>query len=72
MNKKKKNIITAIVLVLFMIFLFVLTFYNIGIYNRDNLMNFNKKKLTPIALVSIFFLMLGLIIRCCTTLRFIL
>jgi len=34
MNKKKKNIITAIVLVLFMIFLFVLTFYNIGIYNR--------------------------------------
>ena len=35
MNKKKKNIITAIVLVLFMIFLFVLTFYNIGIYNRE-------------------------------------
>ena len=34
MNKKKKNIITAIVLVLFMIFLFALTFYNIGIYNR--------------------------------------
>jgi hypothetical protein len=35
MNKKKKNIITAILLVLFMIFLFVLTFYNIGIYNRE-------------------------------------
>jgi hypothetical protein len=35
MNKKKKNIITAIVLVLFMIFLFALTFYNIGIYNRE-------------------------------------
>jgi preprotein translocase subunit SecE len=34
-NKKKKNLITAIVLVLFMIFLFVLTFYNIGIYNRE-------------------------------------
>jgi hypothetical protein len=34
-NKKKKNIITAIILVLFMIFLFVLTFYNIGIYNRE-------------------------------------
>ncbi len=34
-NKKKKNIITAIVLVLFMIFLFLLTFYNIGIYNRE-------------------------------------
>ena len=35
MNKKKKNIMTAILLVLFMIFLFVLTFYNIGIYNRE-------------------------------------
>jgi len=35
MNKKKKNIITAILLVLFMIFLFALTFYNIGIYNRE-------------------------------------
>ena len=35
MNKKKKNVITAILLVLFMIFLFVLTFYNIGIYNRE-------------------------------------
>ena len=34
MNKKKKNIITAIALVIFMIFLFALTFYNIGIYNR--------------------------------------
>tara|TARA_B110001452_G_C14994410_1_gene347622 strand:- start:100 stop:210 length:111 start_codon:yes stop_codon:yes gene_type:complete len=35
MNKKKKNIVTAIVLVVFMIFLFALTFYNIGIYNRE-------------------------------------
>jgi hypothetical protein len=35
MNKKKKNIITAILLVLFMVFLFCLTFYNIGIYNRE-------------------------------------
>ena len=35
MNKKKKNIITAILLVLFMIFLFALNFYNIGIYNRE-------------------------------------
>ena len=35
MNKKKKNIITALILILFMIFLFVLTFYNIGIYNRE-------------------------------------
>ena len=35
MNRKKKNIITAILLILFMIFLFALTFYNIGIYNRE-------------------------------------
>ena len=35
MSKKKKNIITAILLVLFMILLFALTFYNIGIYNRE-------------------------------------
>ncbi len=35
MNKKKKNLVTALILILFMIFLFVLTFYNIGIYNRE-------------------------------------
>ena len=35
MNKKKKNLITDLILILFMIFLFVLTFYNIGIYNRE-------------------------------------
>ena len=35
MKNKKKNIITAIILILFMIFLFVSTFYNIGIYNRE-------------------------------------
>jgi len=35
MKKNKKNMITAIILVLFMAFLFVLTFYNIGIYNRE-------------------------------------
>jgi hypothetical protein len=35
MDKKKKNLITALILILFMIFLFVLTFYNIGIYNRE-------------------------------------
>ena len=35
MEKKKKNIITAIILILFMVFLFILTFYNIGIYNRE-------------------------------------
>ncbi len=35
MNKKKKNLITAVILILFMVFLFALTFYNIGIYNRE-------------------------------------
>tara|TARA_B100001559_G_scaffold296515_1_gene279687 strand:+ start:501 stop:611 length:111 start_codon:yes stop_codon:yes gene_type:complete len=35
MDKKKKNFITAVILILFMAFLFVLTFYNIGIYNRE-------------------------------------
>jgi len=35
MDKKKKNLITALIYILFMIFLFVLTFYNIGIYNRE-------------------------------------
>jgi len=35
MNKKKKNLITAMILILFMAFLFLLTFYNIGIYNRE-------------------------------------
>ena len=33
MDKKKKNLITAIALILFMLFLFLMTFYNIGIYN---------------------------------------
>ncbi len=35
MKKKNKNLITAMILILFMVFLFVLTFYNIGIYNRE-------------------------------------
>ncbi len=35
MDKKKKNLITAAILILFMVFLFALTFYNIGIYNRE-------------------------------------
>ncbi len=35
MSKKKKNLITALILILFMALLFVLTFYNIGIYNRE-------------------------------------
>ncbi len=35
MDKKKKNVVTALLLVAFMLFLFFLTFYNIGIYNRE-------------------------------------
>ncbi len=35
MKNNKKNLVTALILILFMIFLFVLTFYNIGIYNRE-------------------------------------
>tara|TARA_B100000965_G_C19358598_1_gene654966 strand:- start:248 stop:358 length:111 start_codon:yes stop_codon:yes gene_type:complete len=35
MDKKKKNIVTAIALIVFMIILFIMTFYNIGIYNRE-------------------------------------
>jgi len=35
MNKKKKHLIAGLILILFMVFLFVLTFYNIGIYNRE-------------------------------------
>ncbi len=35
MKNNKKNLITALILILFMVFLFVLTFYNIGIYNRE-------------------------------------
>ena len=35
MNKKNKNTITAVVLIVFMIILFLTTFYNIGIYNRE-------------------------------------
>ncbi|RPG96737.1 MAG: serine protease [Candidatus Pelagibacter sp. TMED165] len=35
MDKKKKNVLTAVLLIAFIIILFFLTFYNIGIYNRD-------------------------------------
>ena len=35
MDKKKKNLVTAILLVAFIVFLFFMTFYNIGIYNRE-------------------------------------
>tara|TARA_Y100001936_G_scaffold238941_1_gene271322 strand:+ start:704 stop:829 length:126 start_codon:yes stop_codon:yes gene_type:complete len=32
---KKKNIITAVVIVAFMIFLFLFTLYNTGVFNRS-------------------------------------
>ncbi len=35
MKNNKKNLVTALILILFMVFLFILTFYNIGIYNRE-------------------------------------
>jgi len=34
-KNKNKNIITAIALIAFMVILFLTTFYNIGIYNRE-------------------------------------
>ena len=32
---KKKNIITAIAILLFMIFLFIFTLYNVGVFDRQ-------------------------------------
>ncbi|ETA70622.1 hypothetical protein Pelub83DRAFT_1134 [Candidatus Pelagibacter ubique HIMB083] len=32
---KKKNIITAIAILLFMVFLFVFTLYNVGVFDRQ-------------------------------------
>ena len=32
---KRKNILTAIVILLFMIFLFVFTLYNVGVFDRQ-------------------------------------
>ncbi len=32
---KKKNILTAIVILAFMIFLFVFTLYNVGVFDRQ-------------------------------------
>ena len=32
---KKKNILTAIAILAFMVFLFVFTLYNVGVFNRQ-------------------------------------
>ncbi len=32
---KKKNILTALVIIAFMIFLFVFTLYNVGVFDRQ-------------------------------------
>ena len=55
---KKKNVITAIAIIAFMIFLFFFTLYNTGVFDRAIWLK--KKKLTPLLLAGIFVLMLGL------------
>ena len=32
---KKKNILTALTIIAFMIFLFIFTLYNVGVFNRE-------------------------------------
>ena len=32
---KKKNILTAFIIIAFMIFLFIFTLYNVGVFNRE-------------------------------------
>ncbi len=32
---KKKNLVTAIIIIMFMIFLFVFTLYNVGVFDRQ-------------------------------------
>jgi hypothetical protein len=32
---KKKNILTAVVILVFMVFLFVFTLYNVGVFDRQ-------------------------------------
>ena len=34
-NTKKKNILTAIAILAFMVFLFVFTLYNVGVFDRQ-------------------------------------
>ncbi len=34
-NTKKKNILTAFAIIAFMIFLFVFTLYNVGVFDRQ-------------------------------------
>ena len=55
---KKKNILTAVAILAFMVFLFVFTLYNVGVFDRQ--LWWKKKTLTPVLLGGIFFLMLGL------------
>tara|TARA_B100000123_G_scaffold115816_1_gene85328 strand:+ start:531 stop:641 length:111 start_codon:yes stop_codon:yes gene_type:complete len=35
MDRKRKNLVTAALLIVFIVLLFLATFYNIGIYNRE-------------------------------------
>ena len=59
---KRKNILTAIAILGFMVFLFLFTLYNTGVFDRSIIMQ--KKTLTPIILAGIFFLMLRPLICC--------
>ena len=34
-KKKKKNILTAVAILAFMVFLFVFTLYNVGVFDRQ-------------------------------------
>ena len=54
---KRKNILTALAIIAFMIFLFFFTLYNTGVFDRSY---DQKKNLTPLILAGIFVLMLGL------------
>ena len=54
---KRKNILTALGIIAFMIFLFFFTLYNTGVFESDMI---QKKNLTPLILAGIFVLMLGL------------
>ena len=55
---KKKNLRTALGLIVFIIFLFIFTLYNVGVFDRP--LWLKKKILTPLILSGIFVIMLGL------------
>lgn len=55
---KKRNIKTALGLIIFIVFLFIFTLYNVGVFDRP--LWLKKKTLTPIILFGIFVFMLGL------------